>query len=89
MKAAWKKCHDEEIPNSIGVNVDDAQSFFEDGWRAGRSRSRIVLDDATVERAAKVLPHDQRCSGLYPCGCWDDRVDTARAVLSAAVQEER
>ena len=34
MNAAWRKCRDEEIPLSIGVNIDDARSFFEDGWRA-------------------------------------------------------
>jgi len=49
---------------------------------------RITIDDATVERAAKFLPHDQYCGGIYPCDCWQARIDTVRAVLAAAVKEE-
>lgn len=50
---------------------------------------RIALDDATVERAAKFLPHDQYCGGIYPCDCWQARMNTARAMLAAAVKEEQ
>lgn len=60
-----------------------------DAYDAAHNVHRVSLDVATVERAAKVLPHDQRCSGLYRCKCWQARVDTARAVLAAAVKEER
>lgn len=67
--------------------LGDAQTALAaaDAYDSANGVHRITLDDATVERAARELC-GYTLSGSWPCG---ECKDEARAMLSAAVQEER
>ena|SRR5213595_878225 len=89
----WGDRYGDEAVEEMGEEVKVALAAA-DAHDLAHGVHRIVLDDATVERAARGLARHKwpTAMGLWESfgqGMRDDFKDAALAVLSAAVQEER